>query len=146
MGLSINEYTYTGDTVFDLNFATGFASRDDVTCWDVTDPDNAIAVTFTWLTDAQVDIDDAGMPTDTPLEFRRTVSKTELPVDITVAGSATRANLQLVALHAMRVMHEVLDGRGDAVADGSLISSESDLLDEIYNTDYVTVYTDERDA
>lgn len=117
MGLSVNEFTYSGTDIFDLSFALGYASRGDVTCYKQgATPED---VDFDWLSDSQVQLT-AGhtLSNGDEIVFRRTVSKQVLPVDIAQPGLATRPNLELLSKHVMYALHEVLDGR---VADSVLI-------------------------
>jgi hypothetical protein len=117
MGLSVNEFTYAGDDQFDLNFALGYASRGDVTCYKRDE--TPVDIFFNWLTDSRVELTPGhGLVNGDEIVFRRTVSKQQLPVDITGPGKATRENLELLSRHVMYALHEVLDGR---VADSVLI-------------------------
>lgn len=110
MGLSVNEFTYDGDDEFDLNFALGYASQSDVTCYKkgVTPVD----LDFDWLTSSRVRLTPGqGLVNGDEIVFRRTVSKRALPVDLTQPGNATRENLALLSKHVMFALHEVLDER-----------------------------------
>lgn len=110
MGLSVNEFTYDGDDEFDLNFALGYASQGDVTCYKngVTPVD----LDFDWLTSSRVRLTPGqGLVNGDEIVFRRTVSKRVLPVDLTQPGNATRENLALLSKHVMFALHEVLDER-----------------------------------
>jgi len=110
MSLSTNEFVYAGSDVFDLNFALGYASKADITAYKKGDP--PVDLTFDFLTDSRVQLNSGqGLTNGDEIVFRRTVSKTALPVDLTVPGRATRENLELLSKHVMRALHEVLDGR-----------------------------------
>lgn len=110
MGYSINRFTFVGQDEFDLNFAQGYSSRSDVTC-EVTREGLNSYVEFDWLTDNQVRIDTTGLQSGDELVFKRTVSKTSLPVDFSVPGNSTREALETNAKHAVYLVHEILDGR-----------------------------------
>lgn len=114
MGLSVNTFTYAGEDEFDLNFAASYSSRSDVACWNngpTTDPfDTPVSVTFDFITDHRVVVTDPVSIGD-ELVFTRTVSKTDLPVDLTVPGNLTREGIEAGLRHAMYISHEVLDGR-----------------------------------
>ncbi|WFG40890.1 hypothetical protein ParaMal1_00006 [Paracoccus phage ParMal1] len=117
MGLSVNQFTYAGTDEFDLNFALGIASRGDVTCYK--QGETPVDLTFDWLTDSQVRLTSGhGLVNGDQIVFRRTVSKQQLPVDLSQPGKATRENLTTLSTHIMYALHEVLDGR---VADSVLI-------------------------
>lgn len=117
MSLSVNQFTYAGADEFGLNFALGYASRGDVTCYKQgTTP---VDLDFDWLTGSQVRlVSGHGLVNGDEIVFRRTVSKQALPVDLSQPGKATRENLSLLSTHIMYALHEVLDGR---VADSVLI-------------------------
>lgn len=121
MGYSINEFTYDGTDVFDLNFALGYASRGDVSAY--IDGETPVSLDFDWLDDFQVQLS-AGHTAangDT-IVFARTVSKTSLPVDITMGGQATRENLEDLSVHVMYIQHEILDGRiSDSLVIGDIV-------------------------
>lgn len=117
MGLSVNKFTYAGDNEFELNFALGYASRGDVTAYKEGSP--PVTLTFDWLTDSKVKLTSGqGLVNGDEIVFRRTVSKTSLPVDLTQPGNATRENLELLGEHVLYALHEVIDGR---IADSVLI-------------------------
>lgn len=109
MGLSVNKFIYAGDDEFDLNFALGYASRSDVTCY--RDGAVPVNVTFDWLTDSRVRVDSSNLSEGDIVVFRRTVSKTALPVDLAQPGNLTRENVQTAVLHSLYAFHELLDGR-----------------------------------
>lgn len=114
MGLSMNTFLYSGSTDFDLNFALGYTSKSDVTCYK----DGAIPVDveFDWLTDSRVRVDDTHLSVGDTLVFRRTVSKTSLPVDLKQPSNLTRENVETAVLHSLYAFHELIDGRfGDLV-------------------------------
>lgn len=114
MGLSVNEFIYEGDTDFDLNFALGYTSRSDVSCYkEGTIP---VDVDFDWLTTNRVRVDTTDLEVGDTLVFRRTVSKVSLPVDLTAPSALTREAVQTAVLHSLYAFHELLDGRfGDLV-------------------------------
>jgi len=117
MGLSVNQFTYAGDDEFDLNFALGYASRGDVTCY--LQGSSPVDLDFDWLTDSRVRLEVGhGLSNGDEIVFRRTVSKQALPVNLSQPGKATRENLTLLSTHIMYALHEVLDGR---VSDSVLI-------------------------
>lgn len=109
MGLSFNEFTYAGFTDFDLNFALGYTSKQDVTCIKIGSI--PILVDFEWLTDSKVRVESTDLQLGDELVFYRTVSKTQLPVDVTLDSQLTRENVETLHKHALYVMHEVFDGR-----------------------------------
>ena len=110
MGLSMNEFTYTGDDEFNLNFALGYTSRGDVTCYKKGNP--PVDLSFDWLTDSRVRLTNGhGLVAGDKIVFRRTVTKQSLPVDLSEPGKATRESLMLLSRHVMHALHEVLDGR-----------------------------------
>lgn len=114
MGLSMNTFLYTGSTDFDLNFALGYTSKSDVSCYkEGTIP---VDVKFDWLTDSRVRVDDTHLSVGDTLVFRRTVSKTSLPVDLKQPSNLTRENVETAVLHSLYAFHELIDGRfGDLV-------------------------------
>lgn len=117
MGLSVNEFTYAGINEFNLNFALGYASRGDVTCYKKGAGEVNLA--FDWLTSNRVRLAPGHrLVNGDEIVFRRTVSKKDLPVDLSQPGEATRENLTLLSKHILYALHEVLDGR---VADSVLI-------------------------
>ena len=117
MGLSVNEFTYAGDDEFDLNFALGYASQGDVTCYKKGA--TPVDLDFDWLTSSRVRLTPGqGLVNGDKIVFRRTVSKQALPVNLSQPGNATRENLTLLSKHIMYALHEVLDGR---IADSILI-------------------------
>jgi len=110
MGLSVNKFTYAGDNEFDLNFALGYTSQRDVAAYKLGEPERPLL--FEWLTDSRVRLSDFNdLVNGDEIEFRRTVSKQQLPVDLLQPGQATRENLELLSKHIMHALHEVLDGR-----------------------------------
>ena len=112
MGLSVNEFTYAGADEFDLNFALGYASRGDVTCYKKGE--TPVDLDFDWLTSSRVRLTPGhGLVNGDEIVFRRTVSKQTLPVNLNVPGNATRENLDLLSRHVMYALHEVLDERAD---------------------------------
>ena len=112
MGLSVNEFTYAGADEFDLNFALGYASRGDVTCYKKGE--TPVDLDFDWLTSSRVRLTPGhGLVNGDEIVFRRTVSKRALPVNLNVPGNATRENLDLLSRHVMYALHEVLDERAD---------------------------------
>jgi hypothetical protein len=123
VGLSILRFNYTGDTDFDLNFAGGYASKSDVSAYIDRATDSALQ--FDWLTDSQVRIIPDTLAIGEQITFIRTVSKTTLPVDFSVAGTVTRENVTTATMHALYVAHEMLDGR---------ISDYDDLNGVIFET------------
>lgn len=144
MGLSVNEFTYAGDDEFDLNFALGYASQGDVTCYKKGDP--IVDLDFDWVTSTRVRLQAGhGLQSGDELAFRRTVSKTSLPVDLSVPGNATRENLETLAAHFVYIAHELLDERTadvhpwEELGDGAIVTS-------LLALDYLSYYTDERDA
>lgn len=150
MGLSVNELTYAGADTFDLNFALGYISAEDVTAYTydaVNDPDaeNPVDLTFDFNTETQVTLTAGhGLTIGDPVVFRRTVSKLTLPVDVTVEGDATRENLQKLFLYTVMALHEVLDGR---TADpGAFETVDTDGLQIIFDYDYLDAYTTARDS
>ena len=117
MGLSVNEFTYSGSNEFNLNFALGYASRGDVTCYKKGVA--PVDLDFDWLTPNRVRLAPGHMLVNgDKIVFRRTVSKNALPVNLSQPGEATRENLTLLSKHIMYALHEVLDGR---IADSILI-------------------------
>lgn len=117
MGFSVNRFTYAGNDEFDLNFAQGYASRGDVTCYKEAEP--PVNLSFDWLTDSRARLSAGhGLVNGDVVVFRRTVSKTTLPVDLGQPGKATRENLTLLSKHILYALHEVLDGR---VADSLVV-------------------------
>lgn len=114
MGLSINKFTYTGYDTFELNFALGYASRGDVSCYK--EGPTPIDVEFDWITDSTVRVYSADLSVGDELVFRRTVSKVSLPVDLTQPSQLTRESVQTAVLHSLYAFHELIDGRfGDLV-------------------------------
>lgn len=110
MGLSVNEFTYAGDDEFNLNFALGYASKNDVTCYKKGAP--PVDLAFDWLTDNRVRLTSGhGLVNGDEIVFRRTVTKQSLPVNLNEPGKATRESLMLLSTHIMYALHEVLDGR-----------------------------------
>lgn len=110
MGLSVNQFTYAGDDEFDLNFALGYSSRGDVTCYKKGPP--SVDLDFDWLTPSRVRLTPGhGLVNGDEIVFRRTVSKQVLPVDLAQPGNATRENLSLLSKHVIYALHEVLDER-----------------------------------
>lgn len=114
MGLSVNTFLYAGNTDFDLNFALGYTSQTDITCYK--DGPVPIDVQFDWLTENKVRVDDTNLAVGDTLVFRRTVSKTSLPVDLKQPSNLTRENVETAVLHSLYAFHELIDGRfGDLV-------------------------------
>ena len=110
MGLSINNFTYVeGVTDYDLNFALGYASQSDISVYK--DGENPVDISFDWLTDTRIRIDDTDLTAGDTFTATRTVSKTTLPVDLTSPGNATRENLETIVKHTVYLQHELLDGR-----------------------------------
>lgn len=150
MGLSVNEFTYAGTDTFDLNFALGYISQNDVSAYTydpIADPEALVktALTFDWLTATQVRLQSGhGLAAGDPVVFRRTVSKSSLPVDITQPGKATRENLEVMFLYAVMVMHEVLDARTDDTWSFDIVGDAG--LQIIFDYDYLTAYVNARDA
>lgn len=116
MGLSINTFTYAGVTDFDLNFALGYTSKQDISCVKTIEG-FPVAISFEWLTDNKVRISTEGLELGDELNFYRTVSKTTLPVDLTVGSEMTRENVEVLHRHAIYVMHEIFDGRFDSYSE-----------------------------
>lgn len=136
MGFSIKEYTFSGDTDFDVNFTLGWASNSDIGCIKVGDP--AVVVEFDWIGPSRVRVIDTDLEAGDTLRFYRTVSKSTLPVDLTQPNRLTREDIETVLLHSVYLMHEVLDGRVSGVADVSdvMLNTVSDLVsDAVENTD-----------
>lgn len=144
MGLSVNKFTYSGTDEFDLNFALGYASRNDVTAYKSGDPN--VDIDFDWLTDERVRLQ-AGhdLSNGDLVVFRRTVSKQTLPVDLTQPGEATRENLEEVARHTMRAVHEILDDRVADTTPWEIIGGLGSV-EIVLNYDYLSVYTTNRDG
>lgn len=144
MGLSVNEFTYAGDDEFDLNFALGYASQGDVTCYKKgTTP---VDLDFDWLTSSRVRLTPGqGLTNGDEIVFRRTVSKQFLPVDLTQPGNVTRENLEEVAKHTMRAVHEVLDERAADTVPWEIVGG-LDSVETVLNFDYLTVYLNSRDG
>lgn len=144
MGLSVNTFTYAGVDEFDLSFALGYASVQDVTCY-TDDGTTVVDLDFDWLSDSKVRLETGhGLVAGDEIVFRRTVTKQQLPVDLTAPGAATRENLELIALHVMYAMHELLDDRTDETHPWTLVG-EADAFTELLNLDYLTLYTEARD-
>lgn len=117
MAFSSNTFTYAGVDEFDLNFTLGYASQNDISC--VKNGATPVALNFTWLTDSRVQlVSGHGLVNGDTITFNRTVSKSVFPVDVTVAGKATRESINLLSKHVMYAIHEVLDGR---IADSVVI-------------------------
>ena len=136
MGLSVNKFTYAGDNEFDLNFALGYTSQRDVAAYKLGEPERPLL--FEWLTDSRVRLSDFNdLVNGDEIEFRRTVSKQQLPVDLLQPGQATRENLELLSKHIMYALHEVLDGP-DAVT--SIISLTQSEYDAIGTPNAATIY------
>lgn len=114
MGLSINEYTYSGGArEFPVNFALGFLNREDVTVYVQGEFDGTGSIVyrdFTWINDGLISVDDALTVNDIVV-VQRTVDKENLVVNFTVEGTATRSNIQRGLTQAMMAMHEFIDGR-----------------------------------
>lgn len=114
MGFSTNTYTYSGgDQTFPVTFTLGFISRSDVTARineAVDGNDDPVYANFTWLSDSQIEIDDALTVGDT-VEISRTISKTELAVDFGAGADITPKNLSAQQLQMLMIVHELLDNR-----------------------------------
>jgi len=115
MGLSILKFIYTGNPDFDLNFALGYASKQDTGCY--VSGNLPIDVEFDWLTDNRVRVDTTNLEIGDELVFTRTVSKVSLPIDLTVEGNLTRENVETAVLHTLYIQHELLDGRFSALTE-----------------------------
>lgn len=125
MAHSINRYTYTGGTDFDLSFTGGFRVRSDVTCVKIGEVEQDVS--FDWLTDDQVRVVSSGLEVGDIIEFRRTVSKSEAPVDIMQPGNFTREAVVTAVTHTLQALQEVLDGRVDAFT-GKFIQQINDYI------------------
>lgn len=138
MGLSVNTFTYAGDDTFDLNFTLGYANQTDVTCYREDEP--LIDLPFVWNTDSQVTLSSGhGLSNGDTVVFRRTVSKTLLPVDLTNPGEATREALEEALLHVVYITHELLDGRTADVHPWETVGDDTPF-DVMYNYPYLNTY------
>ena len=114
MGLSFNDYTYTGGAqTFPINFALGFIQRSDVTVrvnLAVDGFGDPVYAAFTWIDDSNITITDPLVVNDAIL-IERTVSKTELQVSFEDGADVTPPNLDLTTKQGLMVYQELIDGR-----------------------------------
>lgn len=146
MGLSVNKFTYTGDNEFDLNFALGYTSAEDITAYvDSAVPFN---IEFDWLTPSRVRIvKPAELQIGDTVVFSRTVSKTSLPVNLTQPGDMTRESVQAAVLHSLYAYHELLDGRVTGfpdVSDATLRAINEATETALANLLFLANFTSER--
>lgn len=144
MGLSRNEFTYAGSDEFDLNFAMGYASQSDVSCYKVGDP--PVDLEFDWLTANRVRLAAGhGLLSGDEIVFRRVVSKQSLPFDLGQPGDTTREALETVVTHTMYALHEVLDGVAADTVPWDIIGGLEEV-ETVLNFDYLTTYLSNRDG
>lgn len=111
MGLSVNEYTYSGSDEFDLGFALGYDKQTDISA-EVDDGGGLpVVATFDFVTDNRIRITSPALNTGDVIRVLRTVSKTDPAVDVSQPSNLSRENVQKLFLQSMYVMHEVLDSR-----------------------------------
>lgn len=113
MAYTYTTFTYDGDTDFDLSFAGGYRVQSDVTAIKVSVPE--APVSFDWLSEHRVRISTAGLKIGDRIQFRRTVSKTDLPVDMMLPNNFTREAVVAAVTHTLQALQEVLDGRVDGL-------------------------------
>lgn len=115
MPYSVNEYVYSGgDPLFPVNFALGYLKKSDVAAFvrgEVDGLGGQVYRTFTWVGDSNIRLDSAPA-VGSRVVVRRTVSKTDLPID-TATSDVTRASIAQAFKHQMMAFHEVSDGRTD---------------------------------
>ena len=139
MGLSVNEFTYAGNDTFNINFAMGYASRQDITCTNVTQD---VQLFFDWVNDGLVTLlPGHGSINGDIIEFRRTVSKTSLPVNLMLEQNATREGLEQSFQGVFYAIHELLDERAATPYPWEVLGN-ADQIEDMLLTDFLSIYND----
>lgn len=121
--------TRNGDgstNTFSISFSLGFLERTDVDCRVGTEVDgigSPVYRTITWINDGVVTISGDPPGLGVPVVFRRTVSKTILKHDYSDGAVIEEQNLDESNLQLMMAIHELLDGRMDALMSADFVTN-----------------------
>ena len=126
MAHSYTRYTFNGSrTDYDLTFSGGFRVRNEVSAVKLGAPETPI--NFDWLSDTRVRINTSGLVSGDLIEFRRTVSKTSVPVNLLLPNNFTREAIVTAVTHTLQALQEVIDGRVDSFT-GEFISRINEYI------------------
>jgi hypothetical protein len=103
----------TGESnIFTVNFALGFINQFDIKAHVVGENDGLGAPIYrdiTFITNTMLAISGDIVPSNTQVEFTRTVSKTVLQVNYSEGAGITEKNLDKMQLQSIMIAHEIFD-------------------------------------
>lgn len=138
MALSQITMIATGaSNMFAVNFALGYGQESEVTARvgnEVDGGGNPVYRNIDFSIPGFMVVDGALIPNGTKVVFTRTENKTTLDVDWEDGASVTDENLNAMQLQALRLIHEVIDGRigpvtGPIDMGGNRITNVGDPID-----------------
>lgn len=143
MAFSRITHVYAGVNVFTVNFPLGYISQSQVTARVNNEVDglgDPVYRTITWLTEGTISISGT-LTLGDEVELERTQDKTELQNNYADGSPITEANLDASFKQSIYLVHEVLDGRFDALSANLSMGTNriTNMGDAVDATDAVTL-------